>query len=594
MLSTQFPFARAAWKCYLFWVQKRQKRSRENPVWTREWRSRWRRPITPIAIFGYAAILAVVAGAYFAANIAGTVATHDQTGVRGQELLIWLARVQMILASLFAAALSSPAIAAERHSGTLALLRLSPLSSHRIVGGKFASAALVVLMLILVPLPMNSIAFVLGGVSALDFAVVTLLQCGVVSLCAAGGIVSSGNAATTAKALSLSFFLCVAFLILPLVLLGGLNENGFIGTATIGALFAFFVARVLVASAAFQLDLESLDIAHELDARLMESPAPPEAMVSARVPATLASTSRKAEAPPKTKLVAKVSKRVETPLGKLLHFSNPLVERELRGRLRSLVETSPGGWPVTVIGLITLSGCGFLLSFLSALSVWQRDFYQSFDVGEIVALCVVMSAIAVMLATLWAAQSFAREREGQMLQALLLTTLSPRDIAGGKRDAALGASAILFLLALPSFVPLIALDPILGMGILGATLGFMALGASCGLLCAWLCQSPGIAVAGAFMLVLGFFGAFARVLDEIRVQSAAPNSWFMRQPFSDVLVRLAFPTTPDETALSIAVAITLMFAISVALSWPVLRGLRPAAIEKDGVSIMTRDLSQAL
>jgi ABC-type transport system involved in cytochrome c biogenesis permease component len=581
----------------------------ENPVWTREWRSRWRRPLTPISIFAYAGLLAAVAGLYFSANIAGTLSTEAQTGQRGQELLLWLARCQLVLAALFAATLSAPAISSERESGTLAMLRLTPLTMGRIVQGKFRSAALVVLLLVFVPLPMNSIAFVLGGVSVGEFAAVVLLQCSTTVLCAAGGIRLSVSARSTSTALGGSLLLAFFVVLWPFTILGNMRGEEFLVLAGFCAAVAFSLAFLLMKATAFSLENETLDVALEPDSVpiLVVSPNtqsmfPP--MLASPLTKerewhddeeTLELPDSKADVPlseadtrvilPPAEMKPRRRQKVleETPLGKVLHFDNPILERELRARLQGLVEREPGDWGL-LVGAIAL-----LVLVVSGVGIGS-----SFNDPDLMQLwCILGGAVVVSLATLWAALSFSRERQSNMLPTLLMTILSPHEIARGKRDAALSAAAFYLVPMLPFFAYCLLYD-FSTLGLLAFIIAFMALGASCGLVCAWLCQSMGVAVAGAFMLLAGCFGFFVRLMHEVQYQGQATGSWLLRQPFAPVLVRLVNPQTPAEISLSISLAITVIFAFAALLTLPVVRGLRPAAIEKDGVSFMTRDLSKSL
>ena len=64
-------------------------------------------------------------------------------------------------------------------------------------------------------------------------------------------------------------------------------------------------------------------------------------------------------------------------------------------------------------------------------------------------------------------------------------------------------------------------------------------------------------------------------------------------PWAPLLARLLQPFDMAEVALSGAVAAVLSLGILAILMKPVLHGLRPAALECDGESWLSRDLSKA-
>lgn len=568
----------------------------ENPVWNREVRGRWRRPLTTIAFFGYAAALAVVAGAYYESNIVNGQVALEQSGRVGQNLFLVLARVQLVLVSLFATALTAPAIVAERESGTLVLLRLSPLTLPRMIYGKFNSTVLLTLLLILVPLPMSSLAFVMGGVSAPDFCAVTAIQIASAVFFAALGLVCSAAARTASQALGIAFGLTTLSVMLPVSLLELLNSSRFIGFSLLCCALGLMVSWIMIWIATVRVEADRYD-----ENRVFE-PAP---MLPAQ-PVAIQTVTSKTEPASLPSSVAKLPSRQHnrlTPIGRLLRFENPVLERQLRINLRFLCEAPPKMWKwhatlMLALWLIWTGGWAYQclhLYYESRLLQWANYAGEPYrDIGAIRMWMTISAVIIVMAATLGAASAFTRERTQNMLSGLLMTPLSPRDVAGGKRDAALIAASFYLLLALPSFALGLAVDAPTAWLTLLATLLFAALGSSIGLLCAWFCPSPGIAVAGSIISFLGVFFAIVLEISNILTALRDGGSRLSSMPWAAGLSSLLQPAGAQQVAISAAVAAVLMLGVSACLIMPVLRGLRPAALDRDGESWLSRDLSKAI
>jgi ABC-type transport system involved in multi-copper enzyme maturation permease subunit len=548
----------------------------ENPVWNREVRGRWRRPLTIIAFFGYAAALAVVAGAYYESNIVNGRVVFEQRGRVGQDLFLVLARAQLLLSSLFATALTATAIVSERESGTLILLRLTPISLPRIIQGKYSSAVLLTALLILVPLPMSSLAFVMGGVSAPDFCAVTLIQIASAFFFAALGLTCSALSRTASQSLGIGFSLTTLGVMLPIGVLELLNSPDFMRIAALSSALAFMVSWMLVRIATIRAEEDRYD-----ENRVVEiSQVLPEPVISP----TISPEASSALLPSSMPQLASRRRNRLTPLGKLLRFNNPVFERQLRKHMRIFCESPPEQWKWRLTGMVLL--------WLAWNGIWAYEAVRLYD--ELVQIWMTVSAIiVVMAATLGATSSFTRERSQNMLSALLLTPLSPRDVAGGKRDAALAAAGFYLLLTLPSFIFGFALDSPAASLTLLATLLFAALGSAIGLLCAWLCPSPGIAVAGSIISFLGIIFAITLQINNVLIALNDGTGRLASMSWAPFLSSLLQPADALQIATSAAVASVLILGLSTWLMRPVLHGLQPAALESDGESWLSRDLSKA-
>jgi ABC-2 type transport system permease protein len=82
---------------------------------------------------------------------------------------------QLLAVTVLAPALTAGAITGERQKQTFDLLRTTLLPAQSIVGGKHLSALIFLLMVVLTSLPIASLAFLLGGITLLDFLIAFLL-----------------------------------------------------------------------------------------------------------------------------------------------------------------------------------------------------------------------------------------------------------------------------------------------------------------------------------------------------------------------------------------------------------------------------------
>ena len=131
----------------------------------------------------------------------------------------------------------------------------------------------------------------------------------------------------------------------------------------------------------------------------------------------------------------------------LLSFDNPVLQREVRIRLQmregawgTESQTSPGCWATIAM---------FFLVFGLFVTAADRDIrfitWTTFSFMWLVAI--------VVGTTLMGALAFSREREQGMLQPLLLSQLTRREIIGGKMVGSLVVCAYLFAGQIPVLLP---------------------------------------------------------------------------------------------------------------------------------------------
>lgn len=148
----------------------------QNPVAVKELRGRMRgrrafAVLTLYLVVLGGAVLLVYLG--FAASSAIPSSTTARTA--GKGLFVAVLGVQVMLVAFIGPAFTSGAISGERERQTYDLLRTTLLSAESFVLGKLISALGYVFLLVLVSIPLQSIAFLLGGLSLVELALSQLL-----------------------------------------------------------------------------------------------------------------------------------------------------------------------------------------------------------------------------------------------------------------------------------------------------------------------------------------------------------------------------------------------------------------------------------
>ena len=228
-----------------------------NPVAFKELRGRMRGRRAYILITIYAAVLSLaMILVYLAVRSAGSPNNLQSVQNVGKALFGSVFWMQMLAVCFIAPALAAGSIASEREHQTYDLLRTTLLSARQLVLGKFASGMLFLLLLLLVGLPLQSMAYLYGGVTAQELLVGTLIL--VVSAAAflAIGIFFSSLSRRTLVSTVLSYgaalllvFGLPMLLLLLLFLYGNLTSGSFMGNLSAfqeGVLLSLMWAGVCV------------------------------------------------------------------------------------------------------------------------------------------------------------------------------------------------------------------------------------------------------------------------------------------------------------------------------------------------------------
>lgn len=136
-----------------------------NPVIMKELRGRMRGPRAAIIMTIYLAVLTLMTLLFYWMFSATGSATSPQSSQVGKYIFYVLVVFQMIMVALLTPAFTAGSITAEREQRTLDLLMTTLLPARSVVFGKLGSALSYVVLLIIAIAPLESLAFMFGGVS---------------------------------------------------------------------------------------------------------------------------------------------------------------------------------------------------------------------------------------------------------------------------------------------------------------------------------------------------------------------------------------------------------------------------------------------
>lgn len=597
-----------------------------NPIWVRELRSRWRRPLTHLIVLSYSAILGWLAwqlyATYAVTASSGDPSLIESTLVPGHRLFIASTWAQALLWTCVAPLLSSSAISGERERGMMTELELAGLSHRQILRGKLLSSLSFLAVLLLVPLPITALCFQMGGVAPGELALSVLLQAALAGAGVSLGVLCSAWNRKTVTACGVALLLAVPGCALILQSHRAL-ENNFVAVA-----LSLTALCLILACCLFEAAVQAMQTWTHWDAMLAPvydtsnimhstfTSAAPVMIGRDFVPPLGAETKAQATSPlqstlsgprphrPPPHMLREAERHEErTAWVQRLVARNPICQRELRTRFResqlSDWQGAPVDWygrsslkPWAIAGLVALLG-GRWLPF----GLWHG--------------CMIFSLLGESLfCAITAATAFTREREQQMLGMLLLTRLSPLDIVAGKIGVPLALSAHWFAYPI-TILSLWALSYGLSIGLASVALftGFALCASALGLWFSWVCRHTTIAAAGAvagFAAVVGSPAALVFLLDTPWAELL--RTWWVKPVWDTLLFlpqALVVPPhmawmVPPQTRLfseflgaSLELSLVLM-ALSGLLLAHVMWALRPGTIEKEGRSILNLDLTQSL
>jgi ABC-2 type transport system permease protein len=251
-----------------------------NPVVVKEVRTRMRgwRAFAVVSIhlliLGIALAIAFLA---FSPALGGTpnLESRRTFGKSLFGLMIWM---ELIAVCFTAPALTSGAIASERERQTFDLLRVTLLSPGRLVIGKYLSGLIFIFLLLFSALPLESLAFIVGGVQVEEILIaVLILGVTAVAFCAVGLFFSSlFSRVLFSTVLSYAFAIFTVFgvpmiALFILFIFGASNASGIDNLSTGSQVFLIFIGWIItsitpgatiIATEAALLDHQGIFLAH--------------------------------------------------------------------------------------------------------------------------------------------------------------------------------------------------------------------------------------------------------------------------------------------------------------------------------------------
>jgi ABC-2 type transport system permease protein len=197
-------------------------RFRRNPVVVKEMRARMRGNRAFILLTVYLGLLGLIVALIYFAFSQSTSAMNSVSDrqIFGKAIFGILVFMQLLTISFVSPALTAGAISMEREHQTYDLLRTTLLTGRALVMGKFFSGLLFILLMLFAALPLQSLAFLFGGVAPEEFIIATiLLVVSAIAFCAAGVFFSSFIKRTLISTVLAYAFAIITVFGLPMLLL---------------------------------------------------------------------------------------------------------------------------------------------------------------------------------------------------------------------------------------------------------------------------------------------------------------------------------------------------------------------------------------
>jgi len=153
-------------------------RSVDNPIITKELKGKMRGRQGVLNITAYLSLISFfIFLIYLLLTVDGSLSNSDPSYMQtvGKVIFSTVVLLELLMLGFIGPALTAGSIASEREHKTIDLLKTSLLSARSIVLGKLSSAAAFLLLLVFTAIPLQSLAFFLGGVGMAEIVVSTLM-----------------------------------------------------------------------------------------------------------------------------------------------------------------------------------------------------------------------------------------------------------------------------------------------------------------------------------------------------------------------------------------------------------------------------------
>ena len=418
-------------------------RPEADPVFRREMRERWRRPLTLLQLALFALALGFLGYQFYASFIPqGEVTLEGGTAGAGRGFFYAVARAHLLAWIPIGMMMAAPALAAERERGHLPEWLLAGLRPDAIARAKLSGLAGFVLVMVSLPFPVLALCFPLGGVAPTEFAAMGALTLAVALASVTKGLAISASAARVSDALGAAAGRGIMTLLWAGPLLAMVIAIGPTAMLTVALLIIAIISdNARNAARAFEAEIEG-DAAPPIPTYRAAMPLGDSSFAALDALSAGAHWERpRPHARPPSddpvtaaEPIAGAWARPYSPLETLflnLAARSPVARRELMMHFNRRDENWFGEWAWTLSPFDTAALWSVLGALVLALDLcfpgWPWLSWASWAtlVGAMVA------------AVLSSAPAFARERAQRTLTELKLTALSPREIVLGKGSAAL-------------------------------------------------------------------------------------------------------------------------------------------------------------
>jgi ABC-2 type transport system permease protein len=150
----------------------------DNPIIAKELKGRMRGRQGFIMLCSYITLISFfIVLIYIFLAVDGSISNGDPSFLQtmGKVIFSTVVLLELLMLGFIGPALTAGAISSEREHKTIDLLRTSLLSAPALVFGKLSSAVVFLLLLIFTAIPVESLAFFLGGVGMAEMIISTLL-----------------------------------------------------------------------------------------------------------------------------------------------------------------------------------------------------------------------------------------------------------------------------------------------------------------------------------------------------------------------------------------------------------------------------------
>lgn len=220
-----------------------------NPLVVKELRSRMRGRRAFITLTGYVLIIgaavSVMYGIYMSSS--SPINSVDERQMFGKILFAGVVWLELLSVCFMAPALTAGSISSEREHQTYDILRTTLLSPGKLVMGKFLSGLLFLLLLLFCALPIQSLAFLFGGVALDEFLIaIIVLVVTAITFCAVGIFFSSFVSRTLiSTVLSYGFAILLVFG-LPMIIIVALSVGSAVFNGITGPNLTTFQQAMLI------------------------------------------------------------------------------------------------------------------------------------------------------------------------------------------------------------------------------------------------------------------------------------------------------------------------------------------------------------